>query len=107
MADPRSPTVTFTIDLNTGDKTAVDDLLNKDGSSSDTSNTTYNLNAKEDWASGAAGNLTIVSATNGITGSGVGSLKEFHENFMRISGELHKLIHTGYSCSITACISDS
>ena len=60
----------FSITLNTSDKSAVDALLNKDGTSS-LDNTVYNLAASEDWLAGAAASATIADSTTGITVSGV------------------------------------
>ncbi len=61
----------FSITLNAGDKTAVDALLNLNGTQSGDS-VTYNLNAAEDWMAGADVSANIVDATlNGITVSNV------------------------------------
>ncbi len=60
----------FSVTLNAGDKTAVDALLNLDGTQSGDS-IVYNLNAAENWMAGAATNNNIVDAINGITVSGV------------------------------------
>ncbi|MDP3279456.1 MAG: DUF4214 domain-containing protein, partial [Nitrosomonas sp.] len=57
----------FTITLSSTDKTAVNLLLNKDGTAS-TDATTYNLGAAEDWAAGADVAVTVADLTsNGIT----------------------------------------
>jgi hypothetical protein len=56
----------FTLTLSATDKTEVNKLLDKDGTSS-TDATTYNLAAAEDWAAGAAAAVNVVDATNGIT----------------------------------------
>ncbi len=59
----------FTLTLSATDKASVNNLLNKNGtSSSDFS--TYNLAAADDWAAGADGALNIADTTgNGITAS--------------------------------------
>ncbi|WP_255611930.1 DUF4214 domain-containing protein [Marinobacterium arenosum] len=57
----------FTVTLNAADKLAVNALLNKNGTSSD-SGTTYNLAAAEDWAAGADAAVNVADlAANGIT----------------------------------------
>ncbi|ADR33256.1 Hemolysin-type calcium-binding region [Sulfuricurvum kujiense DSM 16994] len=56
----------FTVTLSGADKTGVDTLLNKIGTSS-TDATTYNLAAAEDWATGADAAVNVVDATNAIT----------------------------------------
>ena len=57
----------FTVTLNATDKTAVNQILNKNGVSS-TSGTTYNLAATEDWDTGTAAAAVIADLTgNGIT----------------------------------------
>ena len=57
----------FTVTLSSTDKTAVNALLNKAGTSS-TDSTTYNLAAAEDWAVGADAAVNVVDTTgNGIT----------------------------------------
>jgi len=60
----------FTITLSATDKAAINQMLNKNGTSS-TGATTYNLAAAEDWTAGAAAGVTDVDATNGITVSNV------------------------------------
>ncbi|WP_371325498.1 DUF4214 domain-containing protein [Dechloromonas sp. ZY10] len=61
----------FTLTLSATDKAAVNQILNKNGTSS-TSNTTYNLEAAEDWAAGAAAAVVVADTTgNGITVSNV------------------------------------
>lgn len=58
---------TFSVTLNSADKTALSSLLNKNGTSSQDS-TTYNLAAAEDWAAGADASVTVADLTgNGIT----------------------------------------
>jgi len=56
----------FTVTLSGADKTGVDALLNKIGTSS-TDATTYNLAAAEDWATGTDAVVNVVDATNAIT----------------------------------------
>ena len=61
----------FSFTLSGADKTAVDALLNKNGTLS-VDSTTYNLAAADNWAHGAAPNANIADATgNGITASNV------------------------------------
>ncbi len=61
----------FTVTLNETDRSAVNRILNKNGTSS-TSGTTYNLAAAEDWAAGADPAVDVADeAGNGITVSGV------------------------------------
>ncbi len=60
----------FTVTLSSTDKTNINGLLNKDGTSSDDS-TTYNLAAADNWMPGAAATTDIADATNGITVSNV------------------------------------
>ena len=61
----------FTLTLSATDKAAVNQIINKDGTTS-TGGTTYNLAAAEDWAAGAEAAVNVVDATgNGITASNV------------------------------------
>ncbi|MBI5258051.1 MAG: Ig-like domain-containing protein, partial [Burkholderiales bacterium] len=61
----------FTVTLNATDLAAVNQILNKNGTSS-TSATTYNLAAAEDWAAGADAAVTVADTTgNGVTASNV------------------------------------
>ncbi|MGE6382979.1 beta strand repeat-containing protein, partial [Shewanella baltica] len=61
----------FTLTLSATDKSAVNLLLNKNGSSS-VGGTTYNLAAAEDWAAGADAAVAVADLTgNGITASNV------------------------------------
>ncbi|MBB6564342.1 hypothetical protein HNP48_007069, partial [Acidovorax soli] len=60
----------FTLTLGATDRAAVNQLLNKNGTSS-TSTTTYNLAAAEDWAAGADAALVVADATNALTVSNV------------------------------------
>ncbi|HEY8096722.1 MAG TPA: cadherin-like domain-containing protein, partial [Methylobacter sp.] len=61
----------FTITLSATDKAAINQMINKNGTSS-TGATTYNLAAAEDWAAGAAAGVTDADLTgNGITASNV------------------------------------
>ncbi len=62
---------TFTISLSSTDKTAVNQIVNKNGTVS-TDSTTYNLAAGEDWATGAHTTVNVVDATgNAVTASNV------------------------------------
>ena len=61
----------FTITLSSTDKAAVNQIVNKNGTSS-TNATTYNLAAAEDWAAGADSALVVADLTgNGVTVSNV------------------------------------
>ncbi len=61
----------FTVTLSSTDKAAVNQIINKNGTSS-TGATTYNLAAAEDWAAGADASVNVADATgNGITASNV------------------------------------
>ena len=61
----------FTITLSATDKAAINQIANKNGTSS-TGGTTYNLAAAEDWAAGANSAVTVADLTgNGITTSSV------------------------------------
>jgi len=61
----------FTLTLSAADKAGLNQIMNSNGTTS-TSATTYNLNAAEDWAVGAAAAANVVDATgNGVTVSNV------------------------------------
>jgi hypothetical protein len=61
----------FTLTLSATDRAAVNQIVNKNGTSS-TGGTTYNLSAAEDWAAGADAAVVIADTTgNGITVSNV------------------------------------
>ncbi|MDO9399322.1 MAG: Ig-like domain-containing protein, partial [bacterium] len=61
----------FTITLSATDKAAINQMINKNGTSS-TGGTTYNLAAAEDWTAGAAAGVTDADLTgNGITAGNV------------------------------------
>ncbi len=76
----------FTITLTGGDKTSVDALLNKNGTSS-TDTTTYNLAAAEDWLTGEEERVDIADTTgNGITVSGGSSVLLGNFNTLSSSG---------------------
>jgi hypothetical protein len=61
----------FTLTLSATDRAAINQIANKNGTSS-TGATTYNLAAAEDWAAGADATVNVVDATgNGITVSNV------------------------------------
>ncbi|MDP5138073.1 putative Ig domain-containing protein, partial [Rheinheimera baltica] len=63
--------ISFTMTLSATDKTAVNSLLNNNGTSSQDS-TIYNLAAADDWAAGANAALNVADlAGNGITASNV------------------------------------
>jgi hypothetical protein len=59
-----------TITLSATDKSAVNRMLNKNGTSS-TSGTTYNVAAAEDWAAGAEASVNVVDGTTPVTVSNV------------------------------------
>ncbi|GAA4102880.1 MBG domain-containing protein [Mucilaginibacter panaciglaebae] len=96
----------FTLNLSATDKAAINQMLNKNGTSS-TSGTTYNLAAGEDWAAGA--NAAVVTADvtgNGITVSNVavpaissatydastGSLTVTGTGFLTLSGAINDIV---------------
>ncbi|MBF0265843.1 MAG: DUF4214 domain-containing protein, partial [Gammaproteobacteria bacterium] len=54
---------TFSVTLNSADKTAVNALLDKDGTAS-TDTVTYNLAAAEDWAQGFVAAVNVVDLNN-------------------------------------------
>jgi trimeric autotransporter adhesin len=61
----------FTLTLSATDKAAINQIVNKNGTSS-TSGTTYNLAAAEDWSAGADAAVTVADTTgNGVTASNV------------------------------------
>ena len=61
----------FSVSLNAADQAAVNQILNKNGTSS-TSATTFNLAGAEDWNAGADAAVVIADTTgNGITASNV------------------------------------
>ncbi len=55
------------ITLSAPDKLAVNGLLNKDGTTSATGGTTFNLGAADNWMTGAFASVDIVDATNVVT----------------------------------------
>ncbi|SER24504.1 protein of unknown function [Nitrosomonas sp. Nm51] len=58
----------FSVTLSGADLANVEALLNKNGATSATSGTTYNLAAAEDWAAGADSAINVTDTTgNGIT----------------------------------------
>ena len=109
-----------TLTLSATDKAAVNQIVNKNGTSS-TGGTTYNIAAAEDWAAGAAAGVTDVDATgNGITASNVavptitsatydgatGQLVVTGTGFLKLSGatndiDISKLSIAGDSTSYT------
>ncbi len=61
----------FTVTLSATDKAALNQIINKNGTTS-TDATTYNLAAAEDWSTGADTAVNVVDATgNGVTVSNV------------------------------------
>ncbi|SET05566.1 protein of unknown function [Nitrosomonas marina] len=63
----------FALILSANDKAAVNQIINKNGTSS-TGGIVYNLAAAEDWAAGADGAINIVDATgNGILANATGN----------------------------------
>ncbi|MBU0674252.1 MAG: DUF4347 domain-containing protein [Proteobacteria bacterium] len=60
----------FTVTLSGTDKAAVNQIMNKNGTTS-TGGTTYNLEAAEDWAAGAAAAVVVLDSWNTITVSNV------------------------------------
>ncbi|GGF55132.1 hypothetical protein GCM10011332_05660 [Terasakiella brassicae] len=55
------------ITLSATDKLVVNGLLNKDGTTSATGATTFNLGAADNWMTGAFASVDIVDATNAVT----------------------------------------
>ncbi|MES2207138.1 MAG: autotransporter-associated beta strand repeat-containing protein [Pseudomonadota bacterium] len=95
----------FTVVLNTTDKAALNQILNKNGSNS-TSSTTYNLAAAEDWAAGADANVVVADLVgNNVTVSNVavptissaiynareGSLVVTGVNFLKLAGSANDI----------------
>jgi len=113
-------TTAFTLALSASDKAAVNQILNKAGTSS-TGGTTYNLAAAEDWAAGADSAVVTADLTgNGVTVSnvpaptitsatynvGTGALTVTGTGFVKLSGasndiDLGKFNLTGDSSSYT------
>ena len=96
----------LTVTLSSIDKAAVNQIINKNGTSS-TSGTTYNLAAAEDWAVGANSAATVADITgNGITASNVavpsitsatynassGALVVTGNNFLAASGSANDIV---------------
>ncbi|MDZ4106581.1 MAG: DUF4214 domain-containing protein [Nitrosomonas sp.] len=82
----------FTVTLSSTDKAAVNQMINKNGTSS-TSGTTYNLAAAEDWAAGASAAVTVADLTgNGITTSNVAApamtsaTYDYNSNVLTVTG---------------------
>ncbi|SFD94603.1 DUF4214 domain-containing protein [Nitrosomonas sp. Nm166] len=104
----------FTITLSSTDKAAINQIINKNGTSS-TVGTTYNLAAAEDWAAGADAAVTVADTTgNGITISNVAvptitsAAYDYNSNVLTVTGtgflqnsgtgndiDVSKLIFTG------------
>ena len=80
----------FTVTLSATDKAAINQIINKDGTSS-TSGTTYNLSAVDDWNT-VIGNTDISDATNVITVSNVAiptitsATYDFSANTLTVTG---------------------
>ncbi|MBX3617351.1 DUF4214 domain-containing protein [Nitrosomonas sp.] len=82
----------FTVTLSSTDKAAVNQIINKNGTSS-TSGTTYNLAAAEDWAAGADAAVVVADTTgNGITVSNVAvptitsATYDYNSNVLTVTG---------------------
>ncbi|MDO8893598.1 MAG: DUF4214 domain-containing protein [Nitrosomonas sp.] len=82
----------FTVTLSSTDKAAVNQMINKNGTSS-TSGTTYNLAAAEDWVAGASAAVTVADLTgNGITTSNVAApamtsaTYDYNSNVLTVTG---------------------
>ena len=96
----------FTLNLSAADQTAVNQIVNKTGTTS-TSGTAYNLAAAEDWAAGADAAIVVADLTgNGITASNVavpaitsatynastGALVVTGTNFLSLSGATNDIV---------------
>ncbi|MDQ0639576.1 gliding motility-associated-like protein [Pedobacter sp. W3I1] len=96
----------FTLTLSAADQAAVNQIINKNGTSS-TGATTYNLAAAEDWAAGADAAVVVADLTgNGITASNVaipaiasatydastGTLVVTGTNFLSLSGAANDIV---------------
>ena len=82
----------FSITLSATDKAAINQIVNKNGTSS-TGGTTYNLAATEDWAAGADAAAVIADTTgNGITASSVAApvitsaTYDYNSNMLTVTG---------------------
>ncbi|MCF8208645.1 MAG: DUF4347 domain-containing protein, partial [Rhodoferax sp.] len=95
-----------TLTLSATDKAAINQIVNKNGTSS-TSGTTFNLAAAEDWTAGAAAGVTDSDLTgNGITASNVavptitsstydastGSLVVTGTGFLKLNGATNDIV---------------
>ncbi len=83
---------TFTITLSSTDQAAINQIINKNGTSS-TGGTTYNLAAAEDWAAGAFQAVTVADLTgNGITASNIAvptmtsATYDYNSNALTVTG---------------------
>jgi len=107
-------TTAFSLTLSAGDRTGVNLIANKNGTSS-TGGTTYNLAGAEDWAAGADAAVVVADLTgNGITVSNVavpaitsatynastGALVVTGTNFLLLSGSANDI--TANKIGITA-----
>lgn len=78
----------FTVTLSAADKAALNQVINKNGTTS-TGGTTYNLAAAEDWAVGADAAVNVVDATgNGITASNVATPEITSSTYNASTGSL-------------------
>lgn len=82
----------FTITLSATDQAAINQIINKNGTSS-TGGTTYNLAAAEDWAAGAFQAVTVADLTgNGITASNIAvptmtsATYDYNSNALTVTG---------------------
>ncbi|OMH37554.1 DUF4347 domain-containing protein, partial [Motiliproteus sp. MSK22-1] len=82
----------FTVTLSATDRGAVNQIINKDGTTS-TGGSSYNLAAAEDWAAGADVSVNVVDATgNGVTASNVAAptitsaTYDYNSNTMLVTG---------------------
>ncbi|MFT4764322.1 MAG: hypothetical protein ACI9OH_001416 [Oleispira sp.] len=92
-----SSSTQFTVTLNTADKQALHNLINKNGTSS-LGSLVYNLEAAEDWMAASAASSNIVDAAdNGITAFNVFELN--------ITNNSPATVFGGLNGSITATIS--
>ncbi|MCE7914061.1 MAG: DUF4214 domain-containing protein [Nitrosomonas sp. PRO4] len=101
----------FTVTLSSTDKAEVNQIVNKNGTSS-TGATTYNLAAAEDWAAGADASVNVIDATgNGITVSSVatpaitsatydastGALVVTGSDFLKLSGAANDIVASKFT----------
>ncbi len=82
-----SSSTAFTLTLSATDKAAINQIINKNGTSS-TSNTTYNLAAADDWNTNATSGDTADATGNGITASNVAAPTITSANYDASTGAL-------------------